>query len=466
MQLYDYQSEAVEKVISQLANGSSALLAPTGSGKTIVACTIAKRMNRRLIVVAPLGTIPNWQREINIVQAEALLVVNYELLREGNCRIDGKTTKCPYLQVQYRTDTAKGQVIRKFCGYRWTLPPNVLVVFDEAHRGKNGILTGHTMNSQLISSIRSAVNPAQNTGSLLLSATITDGVESSDVLCYVLGLYKPYEQSAFERWVKSANVTDMIKLMYLLVPKYATKMDPGAHLTSTTVKCLQIDATPEDAARIEALNREIHNIIQKVTSKGKKVTLIDIIDQWRPLELLKAGIILPRIDKWVQKNYAIAVMCNFTETRERLDELVRASKIPVSIDHIYGEMSAEAKESARARFQADQIQLLLVNIRCCSEGINLKGEKPRRVVVYVGMSGTITRQAIGRFKRLGGNMNVKVYLLFVRNSPTEARLAAIQTKKLDNLQHVGGGLLEMEKLNLEDPPITVDPNIDISDMFD
>jgi len=449
--IYPYQDLAKAEIINHLhEKGSSALLAPTGSGKTRAAAAVANELKLSVIVVCPLQAMDSWIKELQLWKVKIIDVVNYELLREGSTRDDkNKSTKCTYLIPQYRKDSHRGQIINKFCGYKWELPNNTLLIYDEAHKGKNGLNSGHTKNSQLIASSRSAINLPNKKYVLLLSATITDGVESGDVLCYVLGSYKPYDQGAYERFLKTNKITTIMQLIDNLVPKFAVKMIPvGNTEFPDRIKCVKMELKGDGAKRAEELHAIMEAKAQAAAEKNKKLTLMDIVNDWQELELLKVPLYVDKVRRWREKNYAAVVFVNFTNTREAIHNLIRKENIKAAIAHLHGAMKTKEKDAVVEGFRNDEYDVLIGMIQCAGESVNFHdiiGKKQRRSIVAECMSGIKVRQALGRIDRTGKKSPTKQYMIYVKGSKTEERIADIQAKKIKNLQYVGGGLLTIEQ---------------------
>lgn len=449
--VYPYQDLAKAEIVVHLAaKGSSALLAPTGSGKTRTAAAVADDQKLAVIVVCPLQAMDTWRKELKLWKLKVVDIVNYEMLREGSTRDENnKSVPCSYVSQQFRKDSHKGKIVSKFCGYKWNLPSNTLLIYDEAHKGKNGLISGSTKNSTLLASSRSAINLADHKYVLLLSATITDGLDSADVLCYVLGMYKPYEQGTYERFLKTNQITSMVQLMNSLVPKFAVKMIPiGNTEFPNKIKCIKMELKGEGAKRIEELHIAMEAKAAAAESNNKKLTLIDIVNEWQELELLKIPLYVNKISRWRAKGFAVIIFVNFTNTREALHEYIRKEKIPAVITHLHGQMNIKEKDRVVAAFKADEYDVLIAMLKCASESVEFQdiiGKKQRRAIISQCMSGIITRQAFGRIDRNNKKSQTKQCMIFVKNSPTEERIADVQAKKIKNLQHVGGGLLTIEQ---------------------
>ena len=112
--LYEKQQEAFDFFIAKQRAGSNTLdTSHVGTGKTIVACHLAKMLNRPVAVICPKAVIPSWQRELAECGIKPLFVLNYEKIRTG---------KTDYM-------SKRGKKIMK-----WHLPEGTLMLVDEVHK--------------------------------------------------------------------------------------------------------------------------------------------------------------------------------------------------------------------------------------------------------------------------------------------------------------------------------------------
>ncbi len=128
--LYPKQQEAAEFFISTLSSGKCSIdTSSVGTGKTVVAAYVAKKLECPVAVICPKSVIPAWERELEDMGVTPLFVMNYERIRMGKTEFMSK----------------RGKKIMT-----WNLPENTIVLVDEIHKTK-----GHyTQNSQLVISLK------------------------------------------------------------------------------------------------------------------------------------------------------------------------------------------------------------------------------------------------------------------------------------------------------------------------
>jgi superfamily II DNA or RNA helicase len=135
----------------------------TGVGKTFCALGIARELGKRIAVVAPLAILTDWRRAAKMMGVETFEVTNWEWLKTGKSKI-GRWT-----------DDKKKE-------FRYYLPDDVILIWDEVHRGKS---PGLSQNAFLV---RDSV--IQNIPAIALSATIADDPTKLWAIGQFLGLHQ------------------------------------------------------------------------------------------------------------------------------------------------------------------------------------------------------------------------------------------------------------------------------------
>jgi hypothetical protein len=102
------------------------------SGKTYTAIGVAREMGMKIAVVCPKAVINSWKRAItNHFKLKYEFVLNYESVKTGK-----------YKDIGVWQDVSRTSNKQFF---KWNLPKNTLIIFDESHK-----LKGHgTQNSEM-----------------------------------------------------------------------------------------------------------------------------------------------------------------------------------------------------------------------------------------------------------------------------------------------------------------------------
>ena len=147
--LLEWQIEPMKRLVKVLRSRISAIdSSDTGTGKTYVACAVARQLGLELAVVCPKAVIPSWAEAAKLIGCEVRFILNYEALK-----------------------AKKGEkyVIWDKEGYAvWKIKSGeqILLVFDEAHRCKDPALSKNAL--LLVSAV------AQKIRHLLVSATLAE----------------------------------------------------------------------------------------------------------------------------------------------------------------------------------------------------------------------------------------------------------------------------------------------------
>lgn len=126
--LFPKQQESVDFLCAALNKHNGALDSSlTGTGKTVVACAVARQMKVPVAVICPKIVMPHWRRELAEFGIEPVFVLNYEKLKRGTEHLVKVTKKM----------------------FRWQLPKDTLLIFDEVHNclpegTRVATPTGHT----------------------------------------------------------------------------------------------------------------------------------------------------------------------------------------------------------------------------------------------------------------------------------------------------------------------------------
>ena len=150
--LLSYQEKhVIRMIIILLINYVGIDSSDTGIGKTYVASAICKELGRRPIIVCPKTLIFNWMCVLAFYGVKYYDIVNYETLKNGKTYRNNKyksRKQSPFLDIVDPDPDDPHKSI-----YKWTVPKNTIVIFDEAHRCKDP----STDNGKLLASTKQLI---------------------------------------------------------------------------------------------------------------------------------------------------------------------------------------------------------------------------------------------------------------------------------------------------------------------
>lgn len=481
----NFQIEHIQNLIYSLLEYAKALDASdTGTGKTYSAIALCLQLGLKLLVIGPKSVIPAWFKVAEEFGVELLGIVNYEAIKNGKYYTDiseyecGARTICPYVDViKENARTSKGELIYTKSGrikkmikkITWKLPENTLIVFDEAHKGKNG--TGRpsdsTGNSQLIISVKDFLSKEKRIYGLFLSATITDKLDNFAVLGYLMDFYRPYNSKAFQRFKFSLGQDQqqaIRKIHRALFPFRGSRMkikeikkDTGdAIFKKNDVKAKVYYTTKEIADAIEAQHKEIRKYMDHMRSLGLPPGLGYIIRCWQRIEALKVAPVTEATQKQLGKGRSVVIFINFSATKKLIFEKLtqertgeNGEQMPPIIDgskvgFIHGEQDGEEREQVIQMFNDDELHVLICQIRAGGVGVSLhKGLRPHFGIIFPTWSAIDLKQALGRLYRADAQNDAKQRIVYCSSTPPEAREG--QTEIIPPLEEEGREELRIEE---------------------
>lgn len=415
-------------------NGAVLDSSDTGTGKTYAACAACKYMNKRMIVVCPKSVISTWRRISKEFGNTVLTITNYETIKGGKCyNTKHKKVVCRYVDKELN----------------WSIPKDVVLIFDEAHRCRHF----HTDNSRLILAAKETGNPM-----MLLSATLADSPENFLLFSYLLNFIDPVQvesekidRKQYLRIMHSWLTRDkkpMVRIHGMLFPNRASRIridDLGKLFPETQIEAQIYDVSEQRAKEIQQHYDDIAEGLDTLNEKklkDKQNPLVRVLRAHQKIELLKVPIFVEMANDLLFSKYSIVIFVNFTKTLKVLAKMLHTNCI------IYGEQTAEERERNIEDFQENRKRVVVCNIAAGGVGISLHdlyGGHPRASLLSPTWSSTHLKQALGRIHRAGGKTKSIQRIIYVAQT-VEENIADKIRRKLKDLNSINNGDLDLTNI--------------------
>jgi superfamily II DNA or RNA helicase len=415
---------------SLIGNKCSLDTSDTGTGKTYTALALCRILGLAPLIVCPKSVIYTWQQVAKFMDTDLFGVSNYESMKRGKYYIGSSRILCPFFDVMYKSSREKRAKKKRMEQiFRWRLPENVIIIFDEAHRCKNYL----SDNSWLLCATANIPNKV-----LLLSATIADKCDYFKSFGYVLGLYE--NPKHFKRWIKNylyGGDTEMIALNKILFPKYGSRMkikELGDMFPNNQVvaQCYHM----QDHEKINALYEEINGAMADLKHKEDRAgALARIIRARQRIELLKIPTFLELANDYLENNLSVVIFVNFRETMKFLCDNLHTDCV------IHGGQTLIERNKNIISFQSNKSRIIIAIIQAGGVGISLHdlhGNHQRVSIISPTWSAQDLVQALGRIHRAGSQTAALQRIIYCANS-IEEKISSNVTKKLGNLSSINDG---------------------------
>lgn len=424
--LLEYQLTSVQMGVASMNKYNRALLGhSTGVGKTFCALGIARELGKRVAVICPKPITTDWFRAAKMMGVEVFEICGWEWTKTGKS------------QMGRWTDEKKKE-------FRFMLPPDVMLIFDEVHRGKGEA----TQNAYLV---RDSV--VQSIPAIALSATIADDPTKLWALGQFLGLHqggKDYFRFLSQNGCRKTRFgmeftgghSVLKKLHSRIYPERGNRLrhsDLGDAFPETLIKAKAFDM--DNARKIAGEYDDLCNRIEEL--RGLENFSANVLaEQTRArqrIELHKAPAVCAMVRDMIEEGNSVFVAVNYTETRKFiLDEL----KTTCSIHGGQDEMERRGNIDA---FQRDDSRVIVGIIQACREGLNLQdlnGNHPRVALIMPSPSVFDLKQVLGRVHRSGGKSKSLQYIVYAAGVGIEESICEKLDTKLKRLDVLADGEID------------------------
>lgn len=452
--LLSYQVNHVKQLTNIILDKNVALDgSDTGTGKTYTSSALCYETERRPIVICPKTLIFNWKYVLEMYGVKAYDVVNYETIKNGKTYRDKKCIKRKKASYIDLIEPALDDPY-KFL-YKWNVPKNSIVIFDEVHRCKDP----NTDNGKLLISAKELIQ--QGIPVLMLSATICEKIADMKIPFFLFGLIP-----------NTKNFNHYIKTLQIKYPQYRLKR--SSHLSNNELRIAKenavamiihqenkdfssririkdlgdkfpIDQTccqlyiADNADKIAEAYQEIAELMQAINEQPNKHHLAEIQKLKQEIELRKIPIFIEQAKLYLDEGKSVVIFVNYLNTLDIL-----AEKLNIMCQ-IYGELETDKRQKAIDLFQSNKEQIIICQIRAGGVGISLHdihGDHPRVSLISLPDSASDFIQACGRIRRSEGKTRTLQRIICVANVPYEKTIAINLNKKLSNLSAINDGDLD------------------------
>jgi superfamily II DNA or RNA helicase len=422
--LFEYQRTSVQLGVRSIEKYNRVLLGhSTGVGKTFCALGIARELGKRVAVVCPKPITTDWHRAAKIMGVDTFEVCGWEWVKTGKSKIGSWAS-----EEKSRFDFA--------------LPEDVILVFDEVHRGK---AAGTSQNAVLV---RDSVT--QDIQSIALSATIADDPTKLWALGQYLGLHeggKDYyrflskngcSKTRFGFQYRGSNQI-LKRLHHDIYPERGNRLrhsDLGDQFPETLIKAraFDMDSAKAIASEYEELQGRIEEL--RMSENFSANVLAEQTRARQRIELHKAPAVCAMVRDLLEEGNSVFISVNYTETRKFIEQELKTTC------SIYGGQSEMERRGNIDSFQRDQSHVIVGITQACREGLNLHdvtGQRPRVALIMPTPSAYDLKQVLGRVHRAGGKSKSIQYIVYAAGVFIEENICEKLDGKLKRMDLLADG---------------------------
>ncbi len=443
--LKEYQIQHVKNLLFVLQYGNACLdMSDTGTGKTFTTLVICRQLKLRPIIICPKNIISSWFEIADMLCVDLLGIANYELAKKGKYYTtlesfyDNAAIECPYIKPVYEKIIGTEQTKLQYVN--WNIPNGTLIVFDEAHKAKNGIgTTKKTGISILMSSCKMFLDKTVAKYVIFLSASISDDIMCFDSIAYHLGFYEVYDFKYYTKFLETLGDDYHKQLNKILFPRYASRMrKESANFSKSNIMPVLVNVNQALANEIENEHKKMSEAIENLRNKTipGSIYFVIMLRARQKIELLKIPSYADKIKERLDAGDHVVVFLNFVESKLQLAQLLLDSGIvtPADIDYIDGTNTAISRNTICKKFQNDELKVLVCNSASGGTSLSLhdiNGKYPRSSIISPTHSAILLLQMLGRIDREGAKTDTLQQIIYVRSEEDQF---SVEQKICDNLR--------------------------------
>jgi len=425
-ELFEWQKSHSETLIdSLLVNGYAKDGSDTGTGKTVIALTVARRLGLEPFIVCPKAVVPSWTEWAHKFLYSAPLVFNYEKIRTGNTRFYTKNKQT------------------KRAG-RWSIDPaKTLLIFDEDHRCKSA----KSENAKLMIAAKERGIPT-----LSLGATSCSNPVEMRALGYLLDMHN---DAGWWNWclkngckrgvfggLTFRGYASVLKRLHDHIYKdgrgsrIRIKDLPPGSFPETLIIAEGYDLGGDNSSSANLIYRDMKAELEALDLRREADEVSALTIQLRArqeVELLKVPIFEELSSDAHASGNSVVIFVNFRDTAQAL--INRLSAIDENIGFIGGHQNEFERQLEVNKFQRDDSRILICMTQAGGTGLSLHDEHgnfPRISLISPSFSAIDLRQALGRVHRATGRTPSIQKIVFA-NDTVEMRVCKAVREKLNNI---------------------------------
>lgn len=392
----------------------------TGYGKTVVVALAAKACGLQPAVVCPKSVINHWKETFAKVGIEPLFVLTPNAVKNGHAD--------PFGRWKIRNKQ-----------WNWLFPEKHILIFDEAHMYR----TRKTQNGKLLTGVRRC----PGTKAVLVSATLGESPLDMFVTGQVLSLHNGDDD--FYHWCKAygcvkgkwgmeyklgaAGMVDIHKQIY---PSRGHRCDASKLEGFPKSQVDTVGVASDDASKVQ---KQLDALAEK-REMDAALPVVDRLRARQAVELLKVAALTEMAANDVTSGNNVVIFVNFIETLNALQHHFGEGKCSV----IHGSQTTPARELNQARFQNNEVNVIICQIKSGGQSIDLHDLYGRPRVSYLcpSDSATATVQALGRTPRSGA-MSTSIQHMVFATGTIEEKVRQRVEGKIENIAALNDGDLDL-----------------------
>lgn len=470
--LFEYQEKSVIEMINSILKFNISLNSgDTGVGKTYCVAACCVQLKRKPIIICPKSLIYNWVNVLDYFGITAYDIVNYETIRNAKTYKNNNyitREQATYLEI---IDPDPTDPIKSI--YKWTLPSDSILIFDEAHKCKET----KTDNGKLLISTKQAIN--NKIPVILLSATICESKTDMKIPFYLFNLI-PHTRN-FNNYMKllkleypeliprrrdfdtkakylAAKDNSITLAMYRKIKPYVSriKISELGDKFPANQWCAQMFVS-EDANKIAEYYDKLNEHLDALGEQENGHHLAEITKLEQKIELKKAPIIIDQAESLIEEGKSVIIFVNYRKSMEFISEHLNI------VCKIHGGQTLLERQTAIDLFQSNKEKLIICQSRAGGVGISLhdlNGDHPRAVLMNFPKSGSDLIQMLGRAARAGAKSPVIQRIVCIAGVEREKKIYQNINKKLSNISGINDGDLNIYSYKVKKGSVKSNKKID------